>query len=443
MRVPNCWYERFYVKIVLVYYAIVIQGENVKHNPKEQLEILSRGVEEIIPLDELESKLKRSKNEEKPLRVKLGLDPSAPDIHIGHAVVLRKLRQFQDLGHKAVLIVGDFTGTIGDPSGRTDKRKQLSEEEVRENAKTYVDQLMMILDRKRTEVVYNADWLKKLSMAETLQLTSTYTVARMLERDDFSLRYKDNKPISILEFMYPLLQGYDSVAVKADVELGGTDQKFNLLVGREIQRSYGQESQVIVTTPLLEGTDGVQKMSKSLGNYIGITDPPEEMFGKVMSIVDDLIVRYFRLATDMHLGEIERIEKGLKDESLHPGETKRMLAREIVKIYHGTTEAKEAEHAFNVKHKPGYAEPGLKTEVADSIDVSDMMNAESKIGIIDLIRAAGYAASNSEARRLVRQGAVRLNGNKISDEDSKVPLKHDDLLEVGKRRLGKISLRKS
>ncbi len=407
-------------------------------NAEEQLEILSQGAEEVIPVDELEKKLARSVNEKRPLRVKLGLDPSAPDIHIGHAVVLRKLRQFQDMGHLAVLIVGDFTGTIGDPSGRSDKRKQLSEAEVRENAKTYVDQLMIILEKKRTEVVYNADWLKKLSMAETLRLTSTYTVARMLERDDFSLRYKDNKPISILEFMYPLLQGYDSVAVKSDVELGGTDQKFNLLVGREVQRAYGQESQVILTTPLLEGTDGVQKMSKSLGNYIGVTDPPEEMFGKVMSIVDDLIVRYFRLASDISNTEIDMIEKGLQDGSLHPGETKRKLARAIIKVYHGEGKAEEAEHTFNVKHKPGYAEPGSKATVADMISV-----VGKSMPIIELIRKADFASSNGEARRLVRQGAVRINGEKIKDEDAQVSVSDGDLLEVGKRRVGKISSKTS
>ncbi len=406
----------------------------------EQIEILSYGTEEIIPLDELEKKLESSEKKKTPLRVKLGLDPSAPDIHIGHAVVLRKLRQFQDLGHIAVLIVGDFTGTIGDPSGKTDRRKQLSEEEVKKNAETYVQQLLKILNEKKIEVVFNSEWLKSLTMAETLQLTSVYTVARMLERDDFALRYEQEKPISLLEFMYPLLQGYDSVAVRSDVELGGTDQKFNLLVGREIQKAYGQEQQVIITTPLLEGTDGVQKMSKSLGNYIGITDKPEDMYGKVMSISDELIVRYYRLAADLPKEEVDRIEKDLAEDVLHPMDAKRRLAREIIKIYYSEDDAKKAEEVFNIKHRQ-HKHVTFDAMVAQEIIVSKADLKNDKMAIVDLIRAADFASSNSEARRLVTQNAVRLNDGLISSFEEEAELKDGDILKVGKRRIGKIKLK--
>lgn len=406
----------------------------------EQLEILAYACEEIIPVGELRAKLERSVHDKKPLRVKLGLDPSAPDIHIGHAVVLRKLRQFQDLGHLAVLIVGDFTGMVGDPSGRTEKRRRLTEEEVRSNAETYVEQLAKILDAGRIEVRFNGDWLGKMSMGDVLCLTASYTVARMLERDDFALRYKAGKPISILEFMYPLLQGYDSVAVESDVEIGGTDQKFNLLVGRDIQRDYGQPSQAIMTLPLLEGTDGLAKMSKSLGNYIGITDPPNDMFGKVMSIPDDLIVRYFRLATNASAGEVDSIERGLGDGSLHPNDTKRRLARAIVSMYHEDAAAAVAEEEFNIKHQVGYADAGLRVTVADAITINDQDMVEGKIGLVDLIRKADFAASNSDARRLIRAGAVTLNGRKITDTEAKVAIKKDDFLQVGKRRFGRIEL---
>lgn len=403
--------------------------------PSKQLDLLAYGTDEIVPLEELEQKLARSVKENRPLRVKLGLDPSAPDIHIGHAVVLRKLRQFQDLGHLAVLIVGDFTGTIGDPSGRTEKRKRLTDEEVRENAETYVAQLTKILDKDRIEVVYNGDWLRRMDMGDTLRLTSTYTVARMLERDDFNLRFKDEKPISILEFMYPLLQGYDSVAVRSDVELGGTDQKFNLLVGRDIQRDYGQEPQVIMTMPLLEGTDGVAKMSKSLGNYIGITDAPEDMFGKVMSIPDALIVRYYRLATRLTKQEADEIEAGLENGTVHPNETKRRLAGLVVSEYYDDTAARQAEEAFNVKHKQGYASQEAQKEIAEPVTIS-----AGVISLVDLIMEAGFAASRSDARRLIEQNAVSINGNKISDKDAHIELKDGDLLQVGKRRFGRIDL---
>jgi tyrosyl-tRNA synthetase len=407
---------------------------------KEQIRIIASGTEEIIPENDMTEKLKTAAAEGRPLRVKLGLDPSAPDIHLGHTVVLRKLRQFQDLGHTAVLIVGDFTGMIGDPSGRTATRKQLTEEEVKKNAETYVGQLMKILDEKKTEVVFNSSWLKVMSMEDALRLTGAYTVARMLERDDFSVRYKTNQPISVREFMYPLLQGYDSVAVRADVELGGTDQKFNLLVGRDLQRDYGQDAQIVITMPLLEGTDGINKMSKSLGNYIGVTDTPEDMFGKTMSIPDDLIGRYFRLLTDMDPAEIDNIDAGLDDGSLHPGETKRRLAKTIIAMYYDAAAAGEAEDQFNIKHKGGQADLESLKGLALDIKIPADIKEAGSIRVIDLMTLAGFAASKGEARRLVRQGAVRENSAIIESEDAEIALVDGTLLQVGKRKIGKIVL---
>lgn len=410
-------------------------------NIEQQIKLIESGAEEIVPAAELGKKLKAAAEAGRPLRVKLGLDPSAPDIHLGHTVVLRKLRQFQDLGHVAVLIIGDFTGMIGDPSGRTSARSQLTEEEVKANAATYVAQLMKILDEPKTEVVFNSSWLKDMSMADSVRLAGAYTVARMLERDDFARRYADNQPISLSELMYPLLQGYDSVAVKADVELGGTDQKFNLLVGRELQRDYGQEPQIVLTMPLLEGTDGVNKMSKSLGNYIGITDSAEDMFGKTMSLPDELIARYFRLVTDTTLDETLRIEKGLKAGELHPGETKRRLARTIVAMYYGDTAAEAAEEAFNIKHKVGHAGAEQLAEIATAVVVPPSALSEGKIRIIDLIRLTGFAATNAEARRLVRQGAVKENGNLVDSEDAEIVIVDGMLLQAGKRKVARLSVK--
>lgn len=364
----------------------------------------------------------------------------APDIHLGHTVVLRKLRQFQDLGHTAVLIVGDFTGLIGDPSGRTVTRRQLTKEEVKKNAETYVDQLMKILDPAKTEVVFNSSWLKKMTMEDTLRLTGAYTVARMLERDDFSLRYTTNQPISIREFMYPLLQGYDSVAIKADVELGGTDQKFNLLVGREIMRDYGKEPQVIITMPLLEGTDGVNKMSKSLGNYIGISDTAAEIFGKTMSIPDDLIGRYFALVTETKPAEVKAIEEGLEENRLHPGETKRRLARTLVVMYHGEEAAEAAEETFNIKHKAGHADASMIASIAIPVNVPKSSLKQGKIWIVELLRLAGFAKTNSEARRLIRQGAVKEDGNAIAAEDAEITVKNGTIIQAGKRKVGRLTL---
>ena len=408
---------------------------------KKDMEWLSSGTDEVIPEEEFAGKLAASERSGKALRVKLGLDPSAPDIHLGHTVVLRKLRQFQDLGHTAVLIVGDFTGMIGDPSGRTVTRRQLTKEEVKKNAETYVDQLMKILDPVKTEVVFNSSWLKKMTMEDMLRLTGAYTVARMLERDDFAIRYTTNQPISIREFMYPLLQGYDSVAIEADVELGGTDQKFNLLVGREIMRDYGRKPQVIITMPLLEGTDGVNKMSKSLGNYIGISDTAAEIFGKTMSIPDDLIGRYFALVTGTEQAEVKAIEDGLKKKRLHPGETKRRLARTLVTMYHGEAAAEAAEETFNVKHKAGGGSAEELAKVAVPVEVPRASLKQGKIWIVELLRLAGFAATNGEARRLIRQGAVKEDGNAITAEDAEITVKDGTIVQAGKRKVGRLRLR--
>lgn len=407
---------------------------------KDQMKIIEDGVEEIIPEAELKSKLKRALADKKPLRIKLGLDPSAPDIHLGHTVVLRKLRQFQDLGHIAILIVGDFTGMIGDPSGRSSVRPQLTKVEVKKNAATYVTQLMKILDKNKTEVVFNSAWLEKLNMADAIRLTGLYTVARMLERDDFAKRYADNQPISIRELLYPLLQGYDSVAVRADIEIGGTDQKFNLMVGRELQRDYGQEPQAILTLPLLEGTDGVNKMSKSLGNYIGITDTSAEMFGKTMSIPDELIVRYFRLVTNIDAAEVARIEAGLQKGSLHPGETKRRLANAIVGIYYGDKAALEAEETFDVKHKVERRTVEALAAIAVPVKVPASALSNGKIRIINLLRLTGFVETNSEARRLIRQGAVKEDGQTVKAEDVEVTVRNGLVLQAGKRKIARLVL---
>jgi len=406
----------------------------------KQTTTIKSGVEEVIPEEELAPLLKKAAAEGRPLRIKLGLDPSAPDIHLGHTVVLRKLRQFQDMGHVAVLIVGDFTGMIGDPSGRTATRKQLTEEEVKKNSETYVGQLMRVLDPAKTEVVFNSSWLKAMTMEDALRLSGSYTVARMLERDDFSVRYQTNQPTSIREFMYPLLQGYDSVAVRADVELGGTDQKFNLLVGRDLQREYGQAAQLVMTMPLLEGTDGVNKMSKSLGNYIGITDTPEDMFGKTMSVPDSLIIRYFRLVTNVTPADIDKMEAGLEAGELHPGEIKRRLAKTIIEMYYDAAKAADAEEAFNIKHKVGHADAESLAKLAEEIPISAEIVAAGKVRIIELLVMAGFAASNSEARRLVRQGAVKENGSVIEAEDAEIVVSDGVIIQAGKRRVGRMTI---
>lgn len=395
---------------------------------EEQLAQMSFGAAEILPLDELRKKLERAVATNTPLRVKLGLDPSAPDIHLGHTVVLRKLKQFQDLGHQIVLIIGDFTGRIGDPSGKSAARKPLTEEQVLENAKTYEDQIFKILDRDKTEVHFNSEWLGKMNFADVLTLAAKYTVARMLERDDFQKRYTEGRPISLHEFMYPLMQGYDSIATKADIEFGGTDQKFNLIVGRHLQNETGMEPQVVITMPILEGLDGVQKMSKSLGNYIGIDEEPTEMYGKAMSIPDELMARYFMLVTDMPREEQEQLAQGLKDGSVHPRDAKMMLAKTIVELYHGAAAAEAAEQEF----VRVFQERDLPSEIEElAIDAGE-------VWLPQLLHAAGMVSSNSEGKRMIQQGSVRVNGEKVMEENC--TLQNDDVLQVGKRKYRRIRL---
>jgi tyrosyl-tRNA synthetase len=401
--------------------------------PKD-LPTLLAGSAEVVPAEELEHKLSL----ERPLRVKLGLDPTAPVVTLGWAVVLHKLRQFQDAGHTAVLIVGDFTAQVGDPSGKTETRPRLSEEEVRGYAERLLDQFWKILDPERTEVRYNAEWLGPMGMEAILRLTASTTVARMLERDDFAKRYAQGKPISIMEFLYPLLQGMDSVAVEADVELGGRDQTFNLLIGRDLQRAYGQEPQVALTTPLLVGTDGVQKMSQSLGNYIGITDPPDDMFGKLVRVPDELIPTYRLLALDFFrdLSEAERVDKGLADGSLDAWSEKRRLAREVVDLFHGQGRGAAAEEGFDRVHR----EHELPEEVPDIAIPPDLV-VEDRVYIPKLLAVLGLADSNSHARRLIEQGGIRLDGKPMSGEALELPVVElrGRVLQVGRRgfvRLG-------
>ncbi len=403
---------------------------------KEELRIIKRGIEEIISEEELIKKLEKSRKEKRPLRIKQGFDPNAPDIHLGHTVGLRKMRQFQDLGHDVYFLIGDFTGMIGDPSGQTVTRKQLTEEEVKKNAETYKNQVFKILNPEKTKVVFNSQWLGKLSFSEVLKICSEYTVARMLERDDFATRYKKEKPIGIHEFLYPLMQGYDSVALQADIELGGTDQKFNLLVGRTIQREYGQEPQVIITMPLLEGTDGVEKMSKSLNNYIGINEPPQVMYGKVMSIPDNLMIRYFELVTDVPLNEIDKIKIDLENNNIHPRDVKKRLAREIVQLYHGHSASLVAEEEFEkVFKKKLYPE-----EIRELVLKKDNLK-EGKIWITELIAMSNLVSSKSEARRLIKQGGVRINGEKVSDPNFDLTVEEGMILKIGKLNFIKLVIK--
>jgi len=399
------------------------------------LELLKRGTAEIVSEEELLAKLKKAHEEGRPLRIKFGADPSAPDIHLGHTVQIRKLKQFQDLGHQVIFIIGDFTGRIGDPSGQSETRRQLTEEEVLENAKTYQEQIFKILDPDKTKLVLNSSWLGKLTFADVIELSAKYTVARMLERADFEKRYRENKPISIHEFLYPLAQGYDSVAIEADVEIGGTDQKFNFLLARVLQREYGQEAQVAFMMPLLEGLDGVQKMSKSLGNYIGINEDPREMYGKTMSIPDELMLRYFELVTEVPMQEIQGMRRGLESGSLHPRDVKMRLAREIVRLYHGTGAAEAAEREFVSIFREGE----LPEEIAEVIlSPGDLTNG--RLWIVQLVVRAGMAESNSQARRLVSQGAVRIDGEKVTDPDLDFPVRDGMVLRVGKRNFARIVL---
>ncbi|CUS78526.1 tyrosyl-tRNA synthetase [Candidatus Kryptonium thompsonii] len=394
------------------------------------MDLIKRGVVEIIPEEELVKKIENSIKTGKPLRVKLGCDPTRPDLHLGHSVVLRKLRHFQELGHIAILIIGDFTAMIGDPSGQNKTRPQLSFEETRVNGQTYFEQAKKILLPERVEIRYNSEWLGKMTFEDVIRLASKYTVARMLERDDFTKRYKSGEPISIHELLYPLAQAMDSVAIEADVELGGTDQKFNLLVGRDIQREFGQEPQVIITTPLLVGTDGVEKMSKSLGNYIALNDPPFEMYGKTMSIPDELIYDYFLLTTDLSPAEIEQIKKQLQDPNVNPRDLKRKLAWELVRMYHGVEAANKAQDEFDKIF--------VKKEIPDEIEEFEIDSKDEKIRLVDLLVHTKLASSKSEAKRLIQLGGVSIDGNRINDIDTIVELKESFVIKVGKRKFLRI-----
>jgi tyrosyl-tRNA synthetase len=394
------------------------------------MDLVKRGASEIIPEDELVKKLQRSIKTKKPLRVKLGCDPSRPDLHLGHSVVLRKLRQFQDLGHEAILIIGDFTGMIGDPSGRSKTRPSLSLEETRNNGQSYFEQATKILSSKKVKMFYNSEWLAKMNFADVIRLASKYTVARMLERDDFSARYKAGEPLSVHEFLYPLAQAMDSVAIEADVELGGTDQKFNLLVGRDIQREYNIEPQVILTTPILPGTDGVEKMSKSMDNYIGINEPPKEIYGKTMRIPDSLIYTYFELTSDVSNKELTEIKKKLSEGSVNPRDLKRQLARTLVTLYHNAKTAVKAEEEFDRIFKD--------KSLPDVIEEYRITPQTGSLNIVGLITAAKLSESKSEARRLVDQGGVSIDGKKVSDANAPLPAKKEFILKVGKRKFLKV-----
>ncbi len=389
------------------------------------MNLIKRGTFEIIPEDELVKKLERSLKEGKPLNIKLGCDPSRPDLHIGHSVVLRKLAHFQSLGHLAILIIGDFTGMIGDPSGRNVTRPALSLEETREHGKSYFIQASKILDKEKTKIVYNSEWLSKMTFEDVIKLSSKYTVARMLERDDFTKRFKSGEPISMHEFLYPLAQAMDSVAIKSDVELGGTDQKFNLLVGRDIQKEFGIEAQVIITMPLIVGTDGAEKMSKSYNNYIGISESPKEILGKTLSIPDSLIYNYFELATDLPNLELLEIKNKLDDPNTNPRDIKRKLAKTLVTMYHDAGAAKNAEEEFD----------RIFVNKGTPDDVPQFKFGDRKeINILDLIILVNFAPSKGEAKRLVTQGGVTLDGEKIRDFQKSISLESGQILKVGKRK---------
>jgi tyrosyl-tRNA synthetase len=406
----------------------------------DALTTLASGSVDLVPKDGLKERLEQGR----PLRVKLGVDPSRPDLTLGHAVVLRKLRQFQDTGHVAVLIIGDFTARIGDPSGRSETRPMLTEEEIRANADTYLAQAGKVIDIEAAEIHGNAEWTSVMDMAELIRLASVATVAQMLEREDFRDRYQRERPISVVEFLYPLFQGYDSVAVRADIELGGTDQKFNLLMGREVQRAYGQEPQVVLTVPLLEGTDGVRKMSKSLDNYIGVTEPPHDMFGKLMRIPDELIAKYLRMTAPVDPAELDAIEQSLRDGTLHPNEAKRRLAREVVDHYHGAGTGAAAEERFSAVHR----EHEIPDDVP-SVSVPSSVFGEQKEGVRvvyvpALLEAMGLVASRSEARRLQAQGGVRVDGEQVPHED--IPIEGDppgqlagSVWQVGRRKFARLA----
>lgn len=392
------------------------------------MEIIKRGAVEIIQEDELLEKLK----EQRPLRIKAGFDPTAPDIHIGHTVLLEKMRQFQELGHEVIFLIGDFTGMIGDPSGKSETRKPLTREEVLENAKTYREQIYKILDPERTRVEFNSSWMSRMKAEELIRLTGHYTVARMLEREDFKQRWLSQSPISIHEFLYPLIQGYDSVVLEADVELGGTDQKFNLLVGRELQKEYGQKPQCLVMMPLLEGTDGVKKMSKSLGNYIGITEAPSEMFGKIMSISDELMIRYYELLSHISLEDFNRMKEDIAEGRLNPKEAKEKLALEIVGRYWGEERAREA--------LEGFERVFSRRELPQDMPEVEVEAGDDGLWIPQILKDAGISKSTSEVVRMIKQGGIKVNDERVTDTKARLT-KGEYVIRAGKRRFLKVRIK--
>jgi tyrosyl-tRNA synthetase len=401
---------------------------------KEQLEVIRRGTVEIIPEEELIERLELSIKEDKPLRIKMGFDPTAPDIHLGHTVGIRKLKQFQNLGHQVVLIIGDYTGMVGDPSGRSEGRPQLSYDQVRENAKTYQKQFFKILDKKKTEVHYNGEWFSRMSFQDIMSLSAKFTLARILERDDFSERYKKQNPISLHELFYPVMQAYDSVAIKADLEIGATEQKFNLLTGRQIQELYGQEPQVVLTMPVLPGTDGIQRMSKSTGNYIGIDELPTEIFGKIMSIPDELIYPYFELLTDVSKEELSKIKKELDSKKTNPMLWKKRLGKEIISMYHTKENAEKAQAEFEKIFS--------KKELPADIPKKELFFSEKEVWIPYVCTASGIATSTSQAVRLIKQGGLYIGDRRIEDVNEKIQVDDREwLFKAGKRTFCRITLK--
>ena len=396
----------------------------------KQMEIIRRGAVDLINEEELKDKLARSIKENRPLRVKLGLDPTAPDLHLGHTVVLQKLKQFQELGHIAIFLIGDFTGMIGDPTGRIETRPALTKEELLINAETYKKQVFKILDPETTEVRFNSEWFEAMNAADMIRLCAQYTMARMMEREDFRNRYQNNLPISIHEFLYPLVQGYDSVALMADVELGGHDQIFNLFVGRVIQRAYGQESQVLVTVPLLEGTDGVNKMSKSYGNYVGIDEPPDVMFGKLMSISDELMIKYYELLSDITIEQLNSLKEGIQNGTAHPRDAKVSFAKEMITRFHSKEAADGAHENFDKMFRD--------KEVPEDIEVVTMKKSEIGAWLPKLLAMIGMVTSTSEGKRMIQQGGVHINGAKVTTDEMSFDGLSELIIKVGKRKFKKV-----
>jgi len=402
---------------------------DIEQEVSRQLELLKRGVEELVGEKELKDKIKKSLETGIPLKIKFGIDPTGNSIHIGHAVPIRKLKQFQDLGHTVQFLIGNYTAKIGDPTGKSETRKILSDEQISENIKDYLNQVSLILDIEKIEVRYNADWLSKLKMEDVFYLMSQFTVSQMISREDFSNRLKENKPVSLVEFMYPIMQGYDSVALECDVELGATEQKFNILRGRDLQRAYKQKPQVCMLMPILEGTDGVEKMSKSLGNYIGLIDTPNDIFGKVMSISDELMIKYYKMTTEIPVEEIEKMAEEIKNGQLHPMEAKKRLGEEIVKLYHGEEKAQASRNYFEQKFS--------KRVTPD--DLPEFKLEEEELSILDLLfEKLKFSASKSDARRLIKGNAVKINDEKITDMNAMIKIESGMVVRAGKKKIVKI-----